>query len=147
MYDHAQHRHQGLRIRGGSSSDVQPALTSLCCGDVSNAYSDVSLRTVLTQFYQACTPELTSAANDRVKLLYDTLYTLAPLQNGACSKDDLGNYCGGSKSNAVAAQAAQKVLGRTHDGVTIPNAVTWTDNKVAFLFPPKSLQNQTAPAA
>jgi hypothetical protein len=119
---------------GGSSSDLQPALTSLCGGDVSTACSDVSLRTVLTQFYQACTPELTSAANDRVKLLYDTLYTLAPLRNAACSKDDSGNYCGGSKSNAVA-EAAQTVLGTTQDGVTIPNAATFMVPEYANVRP------------
>jgi hypothetical protein len=101
----------------------------------------VNIRTTLASFYKACTAELTTSPNDKVKLIYDTYYTVSPMRSAICSKDDSGAYCGANASGKDSAQAAQKFLGTTADGITSPNATTWVNNNVAFLFISKALSN------
>ena len=79
-----------------SASDATTALAAVCTA--SSAHSESSVPSKLADFYQACTDELTSSQNKDVIRTYDVLYSLIPLKNAICSKDDSGNYCVSSTS-------------------------------------------------
>ncbi|KLO18691.1 hypothetical protein SCHPADRAFT_885993 [Schizopora paradoxa] len=73
-----------------SSSAVTAALNQLC----SIASCEQTIRGKLSDFYTACTAELTgSGANKNVLQTYDWLYVFSPFVTAACSKDDNGKYC------------------------------------------------------
>ncbi|CCM00848.1 uncharacterized protein FIBRA_02891 [Fibroporia radiculosa] len=74
-----------------SASTVESSLGTLC-GSTS-ACSSSSIRTSIASFYAACTTELTSSPNAAVQRTYDVLYSLIPLSQAMCSKDDNGKYC------------------------------------------------------
>lgn len=76
-----------------SKADVSSAIDSICAGSVSSACPDNLIRGQLADFYAACSDELTSKPNEKVREIYDVLYTLTPLKKAMCSKDDSGSYC------------------------------------------------------
>ncbi|KAL5525408.1 hypothetical protein ACEPAF_9278 [Sanghuangporus sanghuang] len=78
-----------------SSSAVNSALGTLCStSTLSSGCSDADIRGQLSSFYSSCGDELTGASPDQdVIRIYDVLYTIIPLKDSVCSKDDSGNYC------------------------------------------------------
>jgi hypothetical protein len=74
-----------------SASTVNAALNSLC-PSLSACPASV-IRSQLTDFLAACPNELTTSANTDVIRAYDILYSLVPLSQAVCTKDDSGKYC------------------------------------------------------
>lgn len=69
-----------------------------------SACSDSVIRSKLTDFYSACSNELTTSPNSDVLRAYDVFYVLYPFSQAVCTKDDSGNYCVlevGSTSNTT----------------------------------------------
>jgi len=139
-----------------TASDVDTAIATIC-GATSTCPS-TTIQSELTKFYGACTAELTSNANDQVLLLYDALYTIAPLEGALCTKDDSGNYCvkeiatDDSSSTSVLNTVAQFLwstvvsngaVGRrdttTSSNVIAPNATTFAHSNLLFFFLQPSL--------
>jgi hypothetical protein len=94
---------------GGSSSassaSVTSALSNLCAASTGSC-SDATIRDQLTQFYAACSAELTSSPNPAVVRAYDVLYALTPLKKAVCAKDDSGKYCVSQLSSVVSPSAS-----------------------------------------
>jgi len=85
-----------------STSVVNSALNTLCSS--LSACSESVIRSRLTDFYSACSNELTSSPNPAVVRAYDVFYVLYPFSQAVCTKDDSGNYCVlevGSTSNST----------------------------------------------
>jgi hypothetical protein len=84
------------------ASTVTSALNTLSSS--LSACSESVIRSKLTDFYSACSNELTSSSNPDVIRAYDVLYLLSPFSQAVCTKDDSGNYCVlevGSSSNST----------------------------------------------
>jgi len=81
----------GSNSGNASSSAVNSALNTLCPS--LSACSESVIRSQLTDFYAACSNELTSTPNADVIRAYDVLYVLYPLSKAVCTKDDSGAYC------------------------------------------------------
>ena len=85
-----------------TASTVTSALNTLSSS--LSACSESVIRSKLTDFYSACSNELTSSPNSDVIRAYDVLYVLSPFSQAVCTKDDSGNYCVlevGSTSNTT----------------------------------------------
>ncbi len=76
-----------------SKAEVSGAVDSICTGSASSTCPDSLIRGQLADFYAACSDELTSKPNQKVRDIYDVLYVLSPLKKAMCSKDDSGSYC------------------------------------------------------
>lgn len=79
-----------------TSSAITSALGTLCSSTttLSPGCDNTVVRGQLASFYSSCTDELTGGSpNQDVIRIYDVLYTITPLKNAMCSKDDSGNYC------------------------------------------------------
>jgi len=94
----------------GPGSDPSTVTTSTVTSALNTLSSSLSvcsesvIRSRLTDFYSACSNELTSSPNTDVILAYDVLYVLYPFSQAVCTKDDNGNYCVlevGSTSNST----------------------------------------------
>ncbi|PIL25822.1 hypothetical protein GSI_11575 [Ganoderma sinense ZZ0214-1] len=138
-----------------SSSNAKTALAAVCTA--SSACSESSFRSKLADFYKACTDELTSSQNKDVIRTYDVLYSLIPLKNAVCSKDDSGNYCVtsiGSTTSQSASQLASissfisvSAVATTSNArraeqvvaAVAPNATTFANNNLLFLLLQPSL--------
>ncbi|EMD34898.1 hypothetical protein CERSUDRAFT_157622 [Gelatoporia subvermispora B] len=137
-----------------SSSDVSSALSTLCG---SSTCDSSTIRSTLADFYSACAAELTSSLNQDVLRTYDVLYSLAPLSEAICAKDDSGSYCVsslGSSSTSPAPSAtelesvAQNLWVSASSGssdssntrrdqtpmAVVPNVTTYEANNLVFLF-------------
>ena len=115
---------------GASASAVNTALGSLCSAN--SACSETAIRTTLAKFYSACTPELTSNKNDQVIAIYDVLYTLDPLVEATCSKDDSGAFCA-TKIQGNAPAAGSLFSSSTQQPIA-PNFQALGSSNAAFLF-------------
>jgi len=85
-----------------TTSTVTAALNTLSSS--LSACSESVIRSKLTDFYTACSSELTSSPNSDVIRAYDVLFVLSPFSQAVCTKDDSGNYCVlevGSTSNTT----------------------------------------------
>jgi len=76
-----------------SSADVSSSLTNLCTNSVTTACPESLIRSQIMSFYGACPNELKDNPIQAVRNMYDVLYTILPLQESICSKDDSGNDC------------------------------------------------------
>jgi len=104
-----------------STTAVNSALNTLSSS--SSACSGSTLRSKLTDFYSACSNELTSSPNSDVMRAYDVLYVLYPFSQAVVTKDDSGNYCVieiGSTSNTT------KTLLSSGSPNSSPAANLWT---------------------
>ena len=81
----------GSNSGNASSSAITSTLNTLCPS--LSACPQSVLRGQLTDFYTACSNELTSSPNTDVIRAYDVLYALYPLSRAVCTKSDNGNYC------------------------------------------------------
>jgi len=107
---------------GGSSpskAEVSGAIDSICTGSASSACPDSLIRGQLADFYAACSDELTSKANEKVRDMYDVLYVLSPLKKAMCSKDDSGSYCLFADSDAA-------IKGAGVDLTQVQNSLSYT---------------------
>jgi hypothetical protein len=111
-----------------SASIVNSALTNLCSS--SSACSETTIRSTLANFYSSCTAELTSSVNPGVVQIYDVLYTIIPLTEATCSKDDSGAFC------ATKIQGNAPPAGSLYSGqdVLTPNFQALGSSNAAFLF-------------
>ncbi|RDB17632.1 hypothetical protein Hypma_001081 [Hypsizygus marmoreus] len=119
-----------------STAKVSTTLAGFCSTSTDSNCPESLIRGELTDFYAACSAELTSASNQDVIRIYDVLYTIAPLRAAACSKDDSGNYCVTQEKLPTSGPAAgqlQKVLS-TGSPALIPNTTTYRSNNIPFLF-------------
>ena len=102
-----------------SSSAVTSALSTLCSSSSTCSATDV--RGQLSSFYSSCTNELTGdSPNNDVIRIYDVLYTITPLKQAVCSKDDSGNYCVNQVSSSATSSisgAGSKSVSSTQQGV------------------------------
>jgi len=91
----------GAALPNSTASTLSTTLASVCPTHAACSYAAV--RSLLTNFYAACTDELVgSHSNDRVKTAYDVLYLFTPLKSAICSKDSSTNaYCVLSIGTAV----------------------------------------------
>jgi hypothetical protein len=81
---------------GSSSNSVSVSAVNSALNTLSSSLSACSpsdIRSQLTNFYSACSNELTSSPNSGVIQAYDVLYVLYPFSQAVCTKDDSGNYC------------------------------------------------------
>lgn len=77
-----------------TSSQITSTLASLC--SASSGCSDDLIRSYLSQFYAACSVELTdpTAYSAQVREIYDYLYVLNPFRGAVCAKDSSSQrYC------------------------------------------------------
>jgi hypothetical protein len=137
-------------------SGITKTLDTLCA----SSCSDTDVRPLLTEFSAACPQELTSEPIAQVVLTYDTLYAIVPFHNALCTKNDGGNYClvqsassnsSASVSAGVKAYAgsssvdvstledyltttASSISRRADVTVTTPNATTWANSNLVYLF-------------
>jgi len=81
----------GSNSGNASASAVNSALNNLCPN--LSACPQSVIRSQLTDFYAACSNELTSSPNSDVIRAYDVLYVLYPLSRAVCTKADSGKYC------------------------------------------------------
>jgi hypothetical protein len=95
---------------------------------VSSACPDSLIRGKLASFYSACSAELTSSPNDKVRGLYDVLYILSPMKSAVCSKDDNGNYCVFSNNGA---NTTANPPAATDNGLDLSGM---SSSNLAFLF-------------
>lgn len=139
-----------------SSSAVTAALGQLC----SLSSCEQTIRGKLSDFYTACTAEVTgSGANKDVLQTYDWLYVLTPFVNAACAKDDNGKACvtqiqtttgssnstGGSKSVASSNGKLALVENSLYAAAGSPftRRATVTQNVTAALVPNTTTFAQT----
>ncbi|PPR05097.1 hypothetical protein CVT24_010084 [Panaeolus cyanescens] len=140
-----------------SSANVNSALSSLCSDSVNSACPQPFIRSKIADFYSACADDIQKKVPE-VITPYDVLYTLTPLRQSICSKDDSGTYCvmaapttsreadqepatGASDSLTLA-----QMLGLlyTNNGAALkrrapatailPNMTTYHDSNLPFLF-------------
>lgn len=155
---------------GGSSVPSQAAVTAalgnLCADSVTSACPESLVRTKLTNFYAACSAELTTARVDEVVQIYDVLYVLSPLRTSVCSKDDSGSWCvlapttttrevsddvAGESPTLELAQLlsylytdkAAALKRRADTSAIVPNITTYHDTNLPFLFFTPSLDATT----
>jgi len=121
-----------------SKAAVASALTSICSTSTVSTCSQSLITGKLAAFYTSCGPELTSAPNDQVKMIYDTFYALLPLLKAVCSTDDSGNWCvtQANSTSSTASLATKVSVARRADTVTafMPNATAIDADNILFLF-------------
>jgi len=83
----------GVGSKSGNvdASAINSALNTLSSN--LSACPESVIRSQLTDFYAACSVELTSSPNSDVIRAYDVLYVLYPLSQAVCTKADSGKYC------------------------------------------------------
>jgi len=114
----------GSNSGNASASAINSALNTLCPS--LSACSESSIRGQLTDFYAACSNELTSSPSTDVIRAYDVLYVLYPLSKAVCTKDDSGNYCVlevGSTSNVTGKNrlaSSGSTVSSSADGLWLP---------------------------
>lgn len=112
-----------------SVSAVNSALNGFC-PSVPGCPESV-IRGQLTDFYAACSDELTSSPNTDVVRAYDVLYALYPMSKAVCSKGDDGKYCvfetgsNSSSTNQNSRRAQQQVI--------VPNLDQFKSKNLVFL--------------
>ncbi|KAF4611474.1 hypothetical protein D9613_003907 [Agrocybe pediades] len=137
-----------------SSAAVSSALDNLCDDSVTNSCSDSVVRSQITQFYAACPDELVKNPVDSVVSIYDVLYTLTPLRQSVCSKDDSDSWCvmaPSTTSREVSESVGSSGLSttellallytdnsalkrRAEVPAIVPNITTYHDTNLPFLF-------------
>ncbi|TFY79581.1 hypothetical protein EWM64_g4432 [Hericium alpestre] len=126
----------GSNTTNPSTSTIQSALNNICAS--SNSCPESTIRGILSDFYSACTPELTSSPNTDLIQTYDTLYSLEPLWQSICAKSDSGAYCVTAlDSNATSKRAVpEQTLARRDSApqyAFIPNAEEYNNKGILFL--------------
>jgi hypothetical protein len=116
-----------------TAEGVTSTLTALCNSSACNAGA---LRSALSKFAVACNEELTTKKNDDVIRTYDVLYSVQPLKEAICAKDDDGSWCLPKVTANIAdadKSAIQSTLSKRAPAVS-PNVGTYCSTNLAFLF-------------
>lgn len=112
----------GSNSGNASASAVNSALNNLCPS--LSACPQSVIRSQLTDFYAACSIELTSSPNSDVIRAYDVLYVLYPLSKAVCTKADDGKYCvlevGSTSSTGKNLLASSGSVSSSADGLWLP---------------------------
>lgn len=126
----------GPGASSASASAVASALTNLCSDSIETSCPPTLLAGAITDFYSACSAELTSSPNQGVVQTYDLIYTLSPFRKAVCSKGDDGNWCVASAApiDGTTASTIQSALyTQTGDNI-VPNTATFTTYNLPFLL-------------
>jgi len=135
----------GSNSKNASASAISSTLNTLC-SSLSTCSQSV-IRSQLSDFYTACSNELTSSPVPEVTRAYEVLYTLTPMSQAICAKGDSGKYCVlevGSTSNATGKGPASnleslwqplssKSSRRGSPEVIVPDLQVFKDENLAFL--------------
>ncbi|KAG6820257.1 hypothetical protein H0H93_003265 [Arthromyces matolae] len=116
-----------------SSAKVGSTLSTFCSSQVAASCPESLIRSKLTDFYTACTTELTSNINDDVLSVYDIFYTILPFRTASCAQDDSGNYCA-TQAKISSGQTASQIQQVLADSSSSPNLDTFASNNIPFLF-------------
>lgn len=146
---------------GASSDTIATALKTLCEGNAFSACPQSTVTNQLGAFYAACEAELTSQPNLSVKTTYDVLYSLVPIRQAICSKNDTEGYCVtqlSSSSNTGVVALADPEASQQHTLLTnylyttpgsgavvrrgvsdsttalVPNTTTYQNTNLLFMF-------------
>ena len=125
-----------------NASAITSALNNLCPN--LSACPQSVIRNQLTNFYAACSEELTSSPNSDVIRAYDVLYVLNPFSSAICTKADDGGYCVlevGSTSNTTT-NTTSKNSRRGDQQALIPNAEQFKSENLVFLGIQSSLSTE-----
>ncbi|KAG6879775.1 hypothetical protein C0992_011820 [Termitomyces sp. T32_za158] len=124
-----------------SAAQIGSALGNLCSSSVANSCPESLIRSKLTDFYSACTSELTSNSNKDVISIYDVLYTILPFRTASCAQDDSGNYCATKVKLPSSGQTAAQIQAALMSSSSSPNFNTFGTNNIPFLFLSPSLSS------
>ncbi|PFH48850.1 hypothetical protein AMATHDRAFT_64531 [Amanita thiersii Skay4041] len=83
----------GGNATSASKTDILNAVNTICSPSTSDACPESLIRGKLAEFYTECSTELTTNVNSGVRNIYDVLYTMEPLKDAVCSKNDNDVYC------------------------------------------------------
>ncbi|KAF5375389.1 hypothetical protein D9615_007942 [Tricholomella constricta] len=122
-----------------STAKIGSTLGNLCSSSVTTNCPDGLIRGNITNFYSACSAELTSNPNTDVISIYDILYTISPLKTAACSKDDSGNYCVTQAKLPASGQTAAEVQQVLAGPSLAPNTTAFRTYNIPFFFLQSSL--------
>lgn len=128
-----------------SASAITSALGNVCSDSLTSSCPKNLIQSKLADFYTACTAELTSSPNAQVASLYEVLYTITPLKNAVCSKDDSANFCllSANLPSGANAESLQKSLYTQSNQVIVPDTNSFSSNNIPFLFLSADLPSET----
>ncbi|KAI9463937.1 hypothetical protein F5148DRAFT_1210606 [Russula earlei] len=113
-----------------TSTALTSALTTIC---TSTTCDPNAIAKQLGLFYGACQAELINSQIPGVKLAYDALYLLAPLQKALCATDTSGQYCAVIIASSSTAKRASLDRRSNPQEAFVPNITTYGQNNIAFL--------------
>jgi len=118
-----------------NSTSAAPAVSSVVSSvcSASSQCSAAVLRPDLTSFYQSCSDDLAVNPIPDLVSLYDAFYTIIPLSQSICAKDDSGNSCVGQIKANVASASLYTNVGSAGQTVLKPNAQTIASDNIIFL--------------
>ncbi|KAG5641362.1 hypothetical protein DXG03_005390 [Asterophora parasitica] len=117
-----------------STAKIGSALSNLCSATVTASCPESLIRGKISDFYSACTAELTSNPNADVINIYDVLYTISPLRAASCSKDDSGNYCLTQAKLPTSGPTAAQIQQVLSSSNVSPNTDTFSKYNIPFFF-------------
>ncbi|TFK36582.1 hypothetical protein BDQ12DRAFT_633851 [Crucibulum laeve] len=120
----------GSATSSPSKSTVTSTLTALCASNAMANCPEELIRTTLTNFYTACTKELTSNPNPDLIRAYDVLFAITPLRNSVCTQDDDGTWC----AMKAKAPASAGLTRRADTSALVPNITSYHNTNLPFLF-------------
>ncbi|KAG6889684.1 hypothetical protein C0995_015432 [Termitomyces sp. Mi166 len=122
-----------------STAKIGSTLGNLCSSSVTASCPESLIRSKLTDFYSACSAELTSNRNEDVLSIYDVLYTILPFRTATCAQDDSGNYCATKSKLPSSGQTAAQIQAALMSSSSSPNFNTFGTNSIPFMFLSPSL--------
>ncbi|KAK7045413.1 hypothetical protein VNI00_007666 [Paramarasmius palmivorus] len=100
----------GYAPGGNTTTPTLAGMTSTLdklCSGTNTACSEQAIRQALSDFYTQCSAELVGdQRNTQVITIYDTLYTIIPMKQAVCGKDDSGRYCVTKSASVVGGSSA-----------------------------------------
>lgn len=137
----------GAHPKSPTLASMTTALDTFCAAANSTTCPPALMRGKLTDFYAACTKELGTDFNVDVVTMYDTFYTLIPLQEAVCSKDDNGRYCVTETSKGSAGNTKRELAARApaagQQTAFVPNVTSIASSNLLFLFITPDLPSAT----
>jgi hypothetical protein len=122
---------------GATSSDVTPALATLCTDN--GSCSNTATRASLTSFWDACTDELSGDdSNEQVQDLYDLLYDFTPMRAAVCTKDsNTGGWCVSALSDVTPTSSKKRrsLLKARDDPVVNTNQLSTSGAPFLYMLP------------
>jgi hypothetical protein len=129
----------GSAMTSPSTTQIESTLNTLCSTSTASSCPESLLRGKIADFYSACSVELTSNPNPDVVRTYDVLYTITPLKNAICSKDDNGSYC--VTQAKLPSGTSKSLVAGSDQTVLIPDMSAYRKANLPFLFLTPSLDS------